>query len=63
MIGIIFLWMGDSSATGLDWIGLTGGYWFRHYSEDCSQAQTFLKLDPVGSTVRYEMMKLCTGSV
>ena len=21
------------------------------------------KLDPVGSTVRYEMMKLCTGSV
>ena len=23
----------------------------------------YLKLDPVGSTVRYEMMKLCTGSV
>ena len=22
-----------------------------------------LKLDPVGSTVRYEMMKLCAGSV
>ena len=22
-----------------------------------------LKLDPVGSTVRYEIMKLCTGSV
>ena len=22
-----------------------------------------MKLDPVGSTVRYEMMKLCTGSV
>ena len=22
-----------------------------------------IKLDPVGSTVRYEMMKLCTGSV
>ena len=21
------------------------------------------KLDPVGSTVRYEMLKLCTGSV
>ena len=21
------------------------------------------KLDPVGSTLRYEMMKLCTGSV
>ena len=21
------------------------------------------RLDPVGSTVRYEMMKLCTGSV
>ena len=24
----------------LDWIGLTGGYWCRHYSKDCSQAQT-----------------------
>ena len=24
---------------GLDWIGLTGGYWCRHYSKDCSQAQ------------------------
>ena len=23
----------------------------------------YRKLDPVGSTVRYEMMKLCTGSV
>ena len=22
-----------------------------------------VKLDPVGSTVRYEMMKLCTGSI
>ena len=22
-----------------------------------------IELDPVGSTVRYEMMKLCTGSV
>ena len=22
-----------------------------------------LKLDPVGSTVRYEVMKMCTGSV
>ena len=22
-----------------------------------------IKLDPIGSTVRYEMMKLCTGSV
>ena len=22
-----------------------------------------VKLDPVGSTVRYEMMKLCAGSV
>ena len=22
-----------------------------------------MKLDPVGSTVRYEVMKLCTGSV
>ena len=25
--------------------------------------QKINKLDPVGSTVRYEMMKLCTGSV
>ena len=25
--------------------------------------KTNLKLDPVGLTVRYEMMKLCTGSV
>ena len=25
--------------------------------------EILLKLDPVGSTVRYEMMKLCTGSV
>ena len=23
----------------------------------------YCKLDPVGSTVRYEMMKLCTGSL
>ena len=27
------------------------------------KVQKQLKLDPVGSTVRYEMMKLCTGSV
>ena len=26
-------------------------------------AKVTQKLDPVGSTVRYEMMKLCTGSV
>ena len=25
--------------------------------------QGYCKLDPVGSTVRYEMRKLCTGSV
>ena len=25
--------------------------------------QNVVELDPVGSTVRYEMMKLCTGSV
>ena len=25
--------------------------------------QIAMKLDPVGSTVRYEMMKLCNGSV
>ena len=25
--------------------------------------RNMIKLDPVGSTVRYEMMKLCTGSV
>ena len=29
---------------------------------DCFNQIKF-KLDPVGSTVRYEMMKLCTGSV
>ena len=23
---------------------------------------SYMKLDPVGSTVRYEIMKLCTGS-
>ena len=28
-----------------------------------STPHTNTKLDPVGSTVRYEMMKLCTGSV
>ena len=27
------------------------------------KAKDEIKLDPVGSTVRYEMMKLCTGSV
>ena len=26
-------------------------------------SENIRKLDPVGSTVRYEMMKLCTGSV
>ena len=26
-------------------------------------SDNIVKLDPVGSTVRYEMMKLCTGSV
>ena len=30
--------------------------------KDC-QEEMVAKLDPVGSTVRYEMMKLCTGSV
>ena len=25
--------------------------------------QKIIKLDPVGSTARYEMMKLCTGTV
>ena len=24
---------------GLDWIGLTVGYWYLHYSKDCSRAQ------------------------
>ena len=28
-----------------------------------TKTQTMRKLDPIGSTVRYEMMKLCTGSV
>ena len=31
----------SKASVGLDWIGLTGGYWCRHYSKDCSQAQTF----------------------
>ena len=26
-------------------------------------SQVIMKLDPVGSTVRYEMMKVCAGSV
>ena len=32
-------------------------------SPDQNNKQLKCKLDPVGSTVRYEMMKLCTGSV
>ena len=28
-----------------------------------ARMNSVLKLDPVGSTVRYEMMKLCTGTV
>ena len=27
------------------------------------EKKSLKKIDPVGSTVRYEMMKLCTGSV
>ena len=27
------------------------------------EGELIRQLDPVGSTVRYEMMKLCTGSV
>ena len=30
---------------------------------DDNRRKTNRKLDPVGSTVRYEMRKLCTGSV
>ena len=33
----------------------------QHLVKDRGQME--MKLDPVGSTVRYEMMKLCTGSV
>ena len=32
------------------------------FSWEKQHFKTFLKLDPVGATVRYEMMKLCTGS-
>ena len=33
------------------------------HHQDKVEVQVVVKLDPVGSTVRYEMMKLCTGSV
>ena len=40
---------------------------FRIYDQsspcDVGQLPLAQKLDPVGSTVRYEVMKLCTGSV
>ena len=38
-IGEVTLTALGQCSVGLDWIGLTGGYWCRHYSKDCSQAQ------------------------
>ena len=35
----------------------------RQYLQKMKPFGTVSELDPVGSTVRYEMMKLCTGSV
>ena len=32
-------------------------------TQEHKESNSCEKLDPVGSTVRYEMMKLCTGSV
>ena len=37
--------------------------WSTNKEDDTFKIKTKCKLDPVGSTVRYEMMKLCTGSV
>ena len=34
---------------------------FGEYLKDSKSMKENVKLDPVGSTVRYEMMKLCTG--
>ena len=41
---------------------LQGGF-FNWSALKMTKCQITCKLDPVGSTVRYEMMKLCTGSV
>ena len=35
----------------------------QYWSDKEAETLSKLELDPVGSTVRYEMMKLCTGSV
>ena len=44
--------------------GVLGGLHVGQLDEHLVQHQDGeKKLDPVGSTVRYEMMKLCTGSV
>ena len=36
---------------------------FKYTKMVAKNFKKIIKLDPVGSTVRYEMMKLCTGSV
>ena len=36
---------------------------FYHFNNPYHVIDDSEKLDPVGSTVRYEMMKLCTGPV
>ena len=44
-------------------IGPTEDLWMQHYLKTGVQNGKMKKTDPVGSTVRYEMMTLCTGSV
>ena len=38
-------------------------YFSTHSKKETSSLASLKKLEPVGSTVHYEMMKLCTGSV
>ena len=44
-------------------IGGDGGHFLLVTVNTFLGRKSIRKLDPVGSTVRYEMMKLCTGSV
>ena len=41
----------------------SGKEYAQHGGFKLKESRQWLKLDPVGSTVRYERMKLCTGSV
>ena len=45
------------------WKTIGGKIWTKKEWKENNLPKYNLKLDPVGSTVRYEMMKLCTGSV